>query len=182
MSSQCNGCGACVLECPVEAIGWGKKIIGSIFTGQKGNCDLLSGELKTNEPVSEFIVKSLNEVVEERKKEYDYIIIDTAAGLHCDVITALESCDIVFAVTEPTPFGAHDLELILRLLKKLKIDSKIVLNRSDIGDKKIIKDLAKKYGKEISVQIPYSKKIINQNAKGEIIKDKNIFTINEYIK
>ena len=182
MPPQCNGCGACVIECPTKAISWGKKVVGGIFTGRKGNCELLSGELKINEPVSEFIVKELNKIIAERKEEYDYIIVDTAAGLHCDVITALENCDIVFAVTEPTPLGAHDLELILKLLKKLKINSKIILNRSDIGGKKAIKNLAKKYRKEIVAEIPYSKQIISQYAKGEIIKDNNIFKINDCVK
>ena len=157
--SQCNGCGSCVLKCPVNAIKWTKKSIGSIFIGKKENCDLLSGELKINEPVSEFVVKSLNEIIEKKKNKYDYIIIDTAAGIHCDVITALENCNIVFAVTEPTPLGAHDLKLILELLKKLKINSKIILNRFDIGDEKIIENIAIKYNKKIITKISYLKNI-----------------------
>ena len=175
MQSQCNGCGSCVLKCPKRAISWSKKNIGNIFIGKKGNCDLLSGELKINEPVSEFIVKDLNKIIKKEKDKYNFIIIDTAAGIHCDVITALENCDIIFTVTEPNPLGAHDLELILKLLKKLKINSKIILNRFDIGDKKIIENLAKKYKKEIIAKIPYLKnitndKIINNSITNECIK------------
>jgi len=181
--SQCNGCGACVIECPVDAISWDKKIIGTIYSGRKDNIDLLSGELKINEPVSEFIVDSLNEIIEEKKDDYDYVIVDTAAGIHCDVIAALENCDIVFSVTEPTPLGTHDLDLILELLLKLKIDVNIVLNRSDLGDKKIVKKIAKKYNKEIIAEIPYSKKIVSSYATGERIIHKNISKlIEEYIK
>lgn len=181
--SQCNGCGACVIECPVDAISWDKKIIGTIYSGRKDNIDLLSGELKINEPVSEFIVDSLNEIIEEKKDDYDYVIVDTAAGIHCDVIAALENCDIVFSVTEPTPLGTHDLDLILELLSKLKIDVNIVLNRSDLGDKKIVKKIAKKYNKEIIAEIPYSKKIVSSYATGKRIIHKNISKlIEEYIK
>ena len=166
MKQQCNGCGACVLKCPVDAISWTKKEIGQIFTGRKHGIDLLSGELKSNAPISEFIVNSLNEIVEKKKNEYDYIIIDTAAGTHCPVIAALEMCDCVYAVTEPTPLGKHDLELILKLLKRLNIKPEIVLNRSDIGDKKIIQNLAKEYDVKIVAEIPYSKKIVEQCSKG----------------
>ncbi len=181
--SQCNGCGACVIECPVDAISWDKKIIGTIYSGRKDNIDLLSGELKINEPVSEFIVNSLNEIIEEKKDDYDYVIVDTAAGIHCDVIAALENCDIVFSVTEPTPLGTHDLDLILELLSKLKIDVNIVLNRSDLGDKKIVKKIAKKYNKEIIAEIPYSKEIVSSYATGERIIHKNISKlIEEHIK
>ena len=172
--SQCNGCGACVIECPTDAISWDKKNIGIIFEGRNENISLLSGELKPNEPVSEFVVNSLNEVIEKRKNDYDYIIIDTAAGIHCDVIAALENCDLVFSVTEPTPLGTHDLDLILDLLKKLKIDFDIILNRADLGDRKIVEDLAEKYSKKIVLEIPYSKEIVNSYAKGERIKHENI--------
>ena len=181
--AQCNGCGACVIECPTQAISWNKKEIGKIFKGSKDNCNLLSGELKTNEPVSEFIVNELNEIIEEEKKNYNYVIVDTAAGLHCNVIAALENCDLVFSVTEPSPLGAHDLNLILKLLEKLDINSQIILNRADIGDKKLISDLAKKYNKKVIVEIPYSKDIVSQYTKGEGIKNNNIkIIINDYIK
>ena len=172
--AQCNGCGACVLKCSEKAIGWSKKEIGKIYTGSNYNVDLLVGELKTNEPISEFVVNSLNEIIKKKKNDYDYIIIDTAAGTHCPVIAALEICDTVFAVTEPTPLGGHDLELILQLLTKMQIKIDIILNCSDIGDKKIIKILAKKYQTKIIAEIPYSKDIILKCAKGKPVEDENI--------
>ena len=174
MKQQCNGCGSCVFKCPVNAISWDKKIIGQIFTGNNYNINLLSGELKTNEPVSEFVVNSLNHIIDNEKDNYDYIIIDTAAGTHCPVIAALEMCDYVFTVTEPTPLGKHDLEIILQLLKKLNIDSNIVLNRSDIGNKQLIIDLAKKYELKIVCEIPYSKKIVDNYSKGKPIINEQI--------
>ncbi|NOR85779.1 AAA family ATPase [archaeon] len=174
MKQQCNGCGSCVFKCPVNAISWNKKIIGQIFTGNNYNIDLLSGELKTNEPVSEFVVNSLNDIIDDEKDNYDYVIIDTAAGTHCPVIAALEMCDYVFTVTEPTPLGKHDLEIILQLLKRLNIDSNIVLNRSDIGNKQLITDLAKKYELKIVCEIPYSKEIVDNYSKGKPIINEQI--------
>jgi len=174
IGEQCNGCGACVLKCPQNAIDWTKKEIGKIYQGKNYNVALLSGELKINEPVSEFVVNELNIIIEKIKKNYDYIIIDTAAGIHCPVIAALEMCDQVFAVTEPTPLGRHDLKLILQLLRKLNIKAKVILNRSDIGDKSLIYDLAKKLHVKVAVEIPYSKIIAQKYAKGEPIKDKGI--------
>ena len=182
IKSQCHGCGACVLKCPAKAISWNKKEIGQIFEGSNYNIDLLSGELKANEPISEFIVSSLNGTIQEKKSDYDYIIIDTSAGTHCPVIAALENCDIVFAVTEPTPLGSHDLELILKLLKKMNIKSKIILNCSDVGDKKTIENIAKAYDTAIAAEIPYSKEIVKQYSKGIPIKNENILKIAKEIK
>ncbi|MBW2992860.1 ATP-binding protein [Candidatus Woesearchaeota archaeon] len=182
MKQQCNGCGSCVVKCPEDAISWSKKEIGQVFTGKNYNIELLSGELKSSEPVSEFIVNSLNEIITGKKSKYDYVIVDTAAGTHCPVIAALEMCDYVFTVTEPTPLGKHDSEIILKLLDILRIRSKIVLNRSDIGKKEIITKLAKSYKLSIVCEIPYSKTIVNSYAKGMPIKDKQILKILEVIR
>jgi MinD superfamily P-loop ATPase len=176
---QCNGCGACILKCPSGAISWSEKEIGTIYDGSNYNVDLLSGELKSSEPFSEFIVNSLNEIVEKRKNNYEYIIVDTSAGIHCPVIAALELCDQVFAVTEPTPLGAHDLRLILQLLKELKINTKIIINRSDIGDKKEIELLSREFNAQIVAGVPYSKDIISKYLSGKPIQEENITKIIE---
>ncbi len=176
-SEQCNGCGACVLKCPVDAISWSRKEVGKIFFSSKYNIDLLSGELNANEPISELIVTALNKIVQKKKNKYDYIIVDTAAGIHCPVIKALKICDKIFAVTEPTPLGVHDLSLILNLSKKIGIDTNIILNRADIGDKKAIIDLINKYKNKIVAEIPYSKEIILKYSEGKPIENKNISKI-----
>jgi len=179
--SQCNGCGACAIKCPVNAIGWNKKEIGYIYSGKNYGVSLLSGELKVNEPLSEMVINSLKKKIEEKKKNYDFIICDTAAGTHCDVISALEDCDFVFAVTEPTPLGAHDLELILRLLNKLKISTNIILNIADIGNKKIIEDISQKYKAKIIAELAYDKMILEAYSKGLPIRNQAINKLANYV-
>ncbi len=177
LQNQCNGCGACEIICSKKAIEWDSKDIGKIYFGKKDNLDFLSGELKTNQPISEFIVNHLNEEIEKNKHNYDYIIIDTAAGTHCPVIAALENANEIIAVTEPTPLGAHDLEIILQLLEKMNKKGKIIINRSDIGNKKIIGLLANKYKTRIVFEIPFSKDIINSYSKGEPITIPKILSV-----
>ncbi|MCD6476682.1 MAG: ATP-binding protein [Candidatus Aenigmarchaeota archaeon] len=179
---QCSGCRACIISCPVGAISESEKEIGKIYFGSKHNIDLVSGELKLNEPTSEFVVDAIKEYVSKIEKKYDYMIFDTSVGTHCDVISALNGCELAIAVTEPTPLGAHDLELILKLLKILNVPGKIVLNRSDIGDEKIIQNLANKYNVEIIAKIPYKKEFLERYSKGLPIEDKSIRKIAEMIK
>ncbi len=174
IASQCNGCGACALKCPEAAIGWGEKEIGKIYTGRKRNIDLLSGELMSGEPIAEIVVSALNGIIEERKNRYDYIIIDTAAGLHCDVIAALKKCEFVLAVAEPTPLGGHDLGLILKLFDKMELAAGIVLNKADVGDKKAIEKLAGKRRLDILAEIPYAGEIIREYSRGKPIKHPGI--------
>ena len=182
LPAQCNGCGACLIKCPVQAISWSKKEIGQIYVGSNHGVDLLSGELKANEPISEFVVKALNEVINQKKFDYDYIIVDTAAGTHCPVIAALEKCEYIFAVTEPSPLGRHDLELILQLGKKMHKDINIIINRSDIGNKQMIKTLAQEYQATISAEIPYTKDFILKAVHKEPIENENINKIIKSIK
>jgi MinD superfamily P-loop ATPase len=179
MKAQCNGCGACHLICPKQAISWDKKEIGVLYTGKNHGIEMLSGELKANEPASEFVVNALNEKLEKIQDNYDYIVVDTAAGTHCPVIAALEVCSTVFAVTEPTPLGKHDLELILQLLRKVRIKDYIVINKSNVGDEKGIVNLSQKFKVPIICMIPYSKRIVKDYSKGNPITSKHIKKIIE---
>jgi MinD superfamily P-loop ATPase len=174
IENQCNGCGACKIVCPSNAIDWGNKDIGKIYSGNKDNISFLSGELKANQPISEFIVNHLNEEIEKVQDNYDFIIVDTAAGTHCPVIAALENAHEVIAVTEPTPLGAHDLEIILRLLSDMSKHGKIIINRSDMGDKNQIIELSKKYSTEIIFEIPYFEDIIKAYSNGSPIIINNL--------
>lgn len=102
----------------------------------------------------------------------DVVLFDTAAGTHCPVITALLDVNSALAVTEPTPMGAYDLNLILDLCKKLKVPAKIVLNQADLGKKKEVEKIAKRYKLKIEKEIPYSKKILEGYSKGNLLKTK----------
>jgi MinD superfamily P-loop ATPase len=175
--SQCNGCGACFIVCPKKAINFTKKKIGSVYTAKRENLYLLSGELNPNEAVSEFIVNDLNIWFRSRKNQFSHVIIDTAAGTHCPVLAALEDAEKVIAVTEPTPLGAHDVKIILDVLKRLNKKVKIILNRSDIGDKKIIYNLAHEYDTAILLEIPYSKDIIRDYSHGNPIQISEILGV-----
>ena len=95
-----------------------------------------------------------------KEKNVDYLIIDTAPGTHCSVIQALLNCDKIYAVTEPTPLGSHDLGLILELAKRLDIPTEVILNKSDVGSKEKTEKIAKKFNTKISVEIPYSEKLV----------------------
>ena len=128
VKDQCIGCGACKIVCPTGAISEGKQKIGQINKGKGYNIPLINGELEPGTEEASPVVNAVKRYVSEMEKDYDYVIIDTAPGAHCNVISALLGVDLALPVTEPTPFGSHDLEIILELLNMLNIDAKIVLN------------------------------------------------------
>lgn len=182
LPQQCNGCGACAIKCPVDAIFWDKKSVGSIYEGTGFGIDLMSCELKINEPVSEIVVEKAGELVKERKEKYDYIIVDTAAGTHCDVISALGLCDFAIGVTEPTPLGLHDLELIMKLLSRMGVPFEIVLNMYQEKQDELVNNTVSKYNKTVFAKVPYKKEIMIAYSKGIPVKEKSIEKIAGWVE
>jgi len=175
---QCIGCSACIISCPHGAIGEDKKKIGTIYSSKKGNLEFISAETEIGVEEESPVVNALKKQI-KKEDNHDFVIIDSSPGIHCNVISALQDCELALCVTEPTPLGAHDLRLILELLKKLNIPAQIILNKSNIGDKELIQKKAEEYNSKIIAKIPYSKKILEQYSKGELIEDSNIKKIAE---
>lgn len=174
VNDLCTGCSSCVLACPTEAISKGEQVIGTIYSGEGHGINLLTAEMRIGYEESSPIVNALKKFSSKKEKTYDHVVVDTAAGTHCNVISALLGCELAIAVTEPTPLGATDLDLILQLCKVLKVPALIVLNRTNIGDKKLITNVAKKYNTRIIAEIPYKKEILEAYSRGEPIKDGSI--------
>ncbi|MEA2098422.1 MAG: 4Fe-4S binding protein, partial [Patescibacteria group bacterium] len=179
---QCIGCRACKIVCPAGAITESAQVIGEIFIGQKGKLTLLSGKMKTGIEESSLVVNAVKKFYEEWEEDFDYVIIDTAAGTHCPVIAALSGSDRALAITEPTTLGAHDLDLILSLTKKLKVKTQVVINKASIGPEDIIEKVIKKYHTKIIAKIPYSQDIEKKYCSGLPIQNMEIKKIANQLK
>ncbi|MCF6148718.1 MAG: P-loop NTPase [Candidatus Kuenenia sp.] len=164
---DCNGCEACILVCPSDAIARNKKLVGKTFMSKNKNLKLFTGELIPGIEESSFVVNALKERVFKEAGESDIIIIDTSPGAHCNVMNALKGSDHAYAVTEPTPLGAHDLERILKLLSIMQIKANIILNRSDLpGAREKIQSVAENYNVEISGEIAMDDLLVRSYVKG----------------
>lgn len=146
------------------------EIIEKMKSNIQENFILISGEVEDGCEATSVVVNATRQYAKKLEKDYDFMVIDTPAGTHCNVISALMDIDLVIAVSEPTPLGAHDLELILQLIEKitkqrfedstLTDDSEIsdyknmiIINRSDIGDKNLIYPVANHYGVRFITEI-----------------------------
>lgn len=169
----CSSCGLCWHICPFGAIKTRKKITGEIFENRiNDNLSLITGRTVGIVDETGPVVGSLKKYGLRRAEELGAktVLIDTAPGTHCSVIQALLSVDRALAVTEPTPLGAHDLELILKLTKKLEIPAGIVLNQADLGKEQLIEEIAKRVKVGIKYRIPYSKEIVKAYSEGRLDK------------
>lgn len=167
----CTSCGLCWHLCPQHAIETEKKLTGEIFKNQiDRNFYLVTGRsIGVVDETGPIVTKLKKTAINLAKKiEADYILFDTAVGMHCGVIRALIGSDLAYAVTEPTPLGAHDLKLILKLLKTLKVPAKIVLNQANLGKRKLIDQISKDTKIGIKYEISYSKELVLAYSKGEL--------------
>jgi len=168
----CSGCSACWLVCPHQAIQPEREETGQVFINQlKKNYWLITGIAKSGLEETGPVVTQTKKIALKfaQEKKADVVLLDTAAGTHCPVISALLDVDLAYAVTEPTPMGAYDLNLILDLCRKLKISTEIILNQADLGSQKEIQKIVQKYQIKIIKEIPYSKKIVQAYSQGKLL-------------
>jgi len=166
MPNLCSGCRACEIVCPVPgAIQEAFRVIGHTYvTETPYGFTLVTGKLREGEE------RSMPLVVEAKKRaknlDYELLMVDTAAGTGNTVSKAIEGSRLLIAVTEPTPLGIHDTELILKLGKLMGLRTWVVVNRADLGDTRKVGEIAKRYGAEVVAEIPYSENIVRSYVSG----------------
>jgi MinD superfamily P-loop ATPase len=166
----CNGCEACLLVCETNAIYRGKKAVGKTYKTNQGNLTLYTGELIPTLEESAIVVGKLKDRVFQEAADFDIIIVDTSPGAHCNVIKALQGSDMVIAVTEPTPLGAHDFELILKLLDLFELKGTAFLNRADLpSPKKAVQRIAQEHNTVFAAELNTDDLLIKSYVSGNPI-------------
>lgn len=160
----CHSCGGCVVVCPENAVGEGSRELGVIETGTKDKLTFIQGTMRIGEAMSPPLIRKVRSKIEEN----DLAIIDAPPGTSCPVITAMKDTDFVLLVTEPTPFGLHDLKLAAEAVKVLDIPCGIVINRSDIGDR-TVQEYAAQKKIPILLEIPFDRRIAETYSRGGLL-------------
>lgn len=178
---KCEGCGVCEYICPVGAIEMIENRVGDIIVGETEYGTMVHACL---EPGEENSGKLVAEVRRKAKKiaqldGKEYIILDGAPGVACNVISSLTGVKRVVIVTEPTLSGLHDLERVVNLVERFRVKPCFVINKFDISiemtDK--IETYLNNLGYKISMKIPFDKKIFKAIMENKIpsIAEKKFF-------
>jgi MinD superfamily P-loop ATPase len=80
----------------------------------------------------------------------------------------MKNTDFVLMVTEPTPFGLHDLKLAVEAVKLLNIPCGLIINRSDIGNNDV-RQYAQTEGLPILMEIPFDREIAEAYSRGRLM-------------
>ncbi|MFA5697345.1 MAG: 4Fe-4S binding protein [Candidatus Izemoplasmatales bacterium] len=158
----CHACGGCAIICPVLAISDGKLEIGVIDDGTVSAIRIISGTLN---PGRESGVPIINKMAKMIENTQDLVFIDCPPGSSCATVESIRIADFCILVTEPTRFGAHDLEMVHELIISENKPCAAILNKIDSSD-----DPSETYciekGIPIMGKIPYDPELGRINSEG----------------
>jgi len=169
----CHYCGACALFCPEEAIREEGRETGVVehgvveLDGRRGS-SLVTGVLAVGEAKPMPVVRAT--VAHAVADTAEVVLIDASPGTSCPVIKAVRGSDLVVLVTEPTPFGLHDLELAVEMVHALDLRCVVAVNRADLGDDRVRRFCAAN-GIEIVLELPFARHAAAACARGELLVD-----------
>lgn len=163
---MCHGCGGCSLLCPEGAITEGARELGVLESGFAGPVEFVHGRLRIGEAMSPPLIKAVKQRINPEKVS----ILDAPPGASCPVISTVMDADFIVLVTEPTPFGLHDLRIAVDAVAQLGVPMGVVLNRSDIGNRDV-EDYCRQRNLPLLMNIPHERAIAAGYAKGELLVD-----------
>jgi len=163
----CHSCGGCTLVCPTKAIREEPAAIGVLTTAivadrpAGSGIAFAQGTLEIGKALSPPVIRE----VRKHAAADGLTIIDCPPGTSCPMSTAVSGTDYVVLVTEPTPFGLHDLTLAVETVRKMAIPCGVVINRSTNGDGRVQKYCAKQ-DIPVLMEIPEDRKIAEGYSRG----------------
>ena len=107
----------------------------------------------------------LIKAVKQRINPEKTVIIDAPPGTACPFVASVYPSDYCILVTEPTPFGLHDVQIAVQVLTQLEIPYGIIINRAGIGDQRI-HNYCNDEDIPILLEIPYDRTIAHLYSRG----------------
>ncbi len=178
----CHGCGSCSLICPQNIITERIDVIGSLEGGfAPSEIQFAQGILNIGKPMAVPVIRQLKkwqfaDLPSKKSTQRQLFfqnggmleIRDAPPGASCSVVETLRGADFAILVTEPTPFGYHDLRQVVEICTELKLPAGVIINRDGIGDQRVEAFCAEKK-LPILMRIPLQRHLAEALAQGETI-------------
>jgi len=166
---MCHGCGSCTTNCPDSAITEVPHRIGEIETGMAGMIYFHHGRLDIGQAMATPIIHALKAGIPGGTD--GLVLLDAPPGSACPVVESVRGMDYVLMVSEPTPFGLHDLRQAVNLVRgEMKLPVGVVLNRDGIGDEGVERYCAEN-DIPIWLRIPFDRAIAEAYSEGKALVD-----------
>jgi len=168
----CHGCGSCALNCPEDAIQETLRTSGVIERGLAGgSIGFAQGIMNVGEAMAVPIIRQLKEWAIPKETDQSLVILDAPPGTACPVVATMQGCDVALMVTEPTPFGLHDLRLAVEVARdELRLPVAVVINRDGIGNEDVDR-YCEGEGIPMLMRIPMDRRIAEACSEGQSVID-----------
>lgn len=130
----CDGCAACVYQCPDGAITMHDQVVGEWYRSESRYGPLFHANLR---PAQENSGKLVTLVKQQARllaldEDYDLTLVDGPPGIGCPVISAASGADLALIVAEPTAAGVHDMKRVWETAVHFNIQTLVCINKADI--------------------------------------------------
>lgn len=161
----CHGCGGCALFCPQEAVQETPREIGEVRLGtSRYGVAGVYGVLRVGTALVPPVIRAVKSCLDPGR----IAILDGPPGNSCALVTAIRQMDFVLLVTEPTPFGRHDLEIAVATTRRLGLPLGVVINRAAPGGD-AVQDFCRQQQVPVLLTIPQQQEIAAVVAAGELL-------------
>jgi MinD superfamily P-loop ATPase len=166
----CHGCGSCSLNCPENAITETMDFIGNLERGTTtSGITFARGILNVGEPMAVPIIRQLKKWVKQLPGQT--VILDAPPGSSCPVVETMRGADFLLLVTEPTPFGLHDLKLAVGVGRELGIPVGVIVNHDKQDIYRPLEEFCQAMDLPILMRIPFERAIAEGMACGQNLVD-----------
>lgn len=168
----CHSCYACSELCPEGALPMKKQRMGVLKHFSNGKINFIESKLDIGQEQAVPLIAQTLDYVDKHSENESLVILDSPPGTSCPVIEATKEADKILLVTEPTPFGLHDLKLAVETMEKLDKEFVVVLNRYGVGNAGV-EEYCKENDIRIIAMIPDDRQVAELYARGELVYKKS---------
>jgi len=164
----CHSCHACSELCLAQALPMHQIKMGELRQYKAGNLDFIDSRLDVGQEQAVPLIAQTLAYVEQNFDTTYLKLFDAPPGTSCPVIKATQNADLVILITEPTPFGLHDLKLAIETMRELEKDFVVVVNRFGIGNDDVIQ-YCENENIKVLAKLPNDRRIAELYSRGELV-------------
>ncbi|MBN2461148.1 MAG: ATP-binding protein [Candidatus Cloacimonetes bacterium] len=166
----CHSCFACSELCPTSSLPMHGETGGILYHSIiSKKLQLVDSHLEIGQVSAVPLISATISYLKGIAASDDLLIFDSPPGTSCPMLEVTKSAEHVILVTEPTPFGFHDLKLAIKTMEKLDKSFSIVLNQAgDEFDSTII-EFCHSANYRIIACIPYMRRAAELYSAGRLL-------------
>jgi len=164
----CHACYACSELCPGEALPMIATRMGVMSHFKKGNINFIESRLDIGQEQAVSLIAQTKDFVARSFNPNRIVLMDSPPGTSCPVIEVTNDADYVILITEPTPFGFHDMKLAVETLRLMEKNFGVVINRDGAGNEEVF-EYCKNEKIQILARIPDDRRIAELYSQGKLI-------------